>query len=314
MPVLTQPAPFLSDSIFRPTTLKADTVLRASSLISNNELEEISLSISFSETQASFLSSSNFLGTITDIGVFLVVLDQGISESIFRETALMIEESVISTPGVFESGSQLIPAEHNIEGGIIIPIDSPFETESIFKDVTVSGGEGVIINVSNPIISNSILKGTTLKFNIIEFMGTGDDVYLLIKDELDKFKVYKGKIRGMNPRDRKIKIKAIMGDKILTERIVKENYLEQDIGLTVKDIIETYCAPLTASNVDINTGYSAPIQAEGKKPSQILTELQGKYPVIFYVDFAWDVHFMLESDIEEASEELGGYIIRLGDE
>ena len=313
----------------------ADVLTQPNSFVSQSELElpvlitDMKSSISIFESVSQLLESNTNLGIFTDINTFestSVLKDittsfnmktrletPFISESSILDISSIIQKSFITTPPKLESNSVFLNSEHMIDGGFLISLEDTFKSQSNLEETIIFGGEGIITEVGTlQSISNLLIS--TLKYNIMEFMDTSDDVYLLLKDERNEFKVYKGKIREMNPSDRKVEIKTIMGDKILTERVIKENYTEQDIGLTVKEIIETYCSPLTAENVNINTGYSAPIQAEGKKPSQVLTELQGKYPVIYFIDFAWNVHFILESEIESVSEELGGYKIRLGDE
>lgn len=102
---------------------------------------------------------------------------------------------------------------------------------------------------------------------------------------------FEGVVREINPSGAEVEVTAILGDGILAERIVKEDYASQDIGLIIKDIIETYCAPLTAANVDTATGFSAPIPANGKTPLAVFEDIRKNYGTYYYVDKNWDLHF-----------------------
>jgi hypothetical protein len=311
--VLTQPSSFLSQSSFELPSLKSDMQLSSSSFESISNLLEQTTRISII-TEAGIHESVSTLETInTTFGIVTRLERPFILDSELLNISSIIQKSFITTPPILTSNSNLLNSDHKISGGFLTTLDTTFESQSNLERVIIFGGEGIITEVGT-LESTSTLLVSSLKYNIVEFMNTGDNVYLLLKDEDNNFKVYKGKIRQMNPKDRKVKIKAIMGDKILTERVIKENYEEQDIGQTTKEIIETYCSPLTAEHINTSTGFTAPIQAQGKKPSQIFTDLQSKYPIVFFVDFAWNVHFILESSIENTGEESGGYFIRLGDE
>ena len=311
--VLIQPDSFNSISSLENAILITDMKLEVDKFNSDSDLLLAETNLGHS-TIIDSLSSTSAFEITTTIQSVNTRLDQPlIAESSLLEITSRIEKSFISSPPSLISNSKFNNAEHYIEGGVLIPLDEELKSESELEEPIIFGGEGFSTSLSSPFSSNSEFLLSELKYNIMEFMDTGDDVYLLIIDDNTKFKVYKGKIRNLNPKDRKINLKAIMGDKILTERIIKEDYLEQDIGQTVKEVIETYCSPLTAENVNTNTGYSAPIKAKGKKPSQVLQELQEKYPIVYFVDFAWDFHFLLESEIQKTDEEIGGYFIRLGD-
>lgn len=100
---------------------------------------------------------------------------------------------------------------------------------------------------------------------------------------------YEAVVREMTPSGSTVDITAI-NDGILAERICKQDYPSQDIGLTVASIINTYCAPLTAANVDIATGFVAPVLANNKSPLAVLEELRKNYGFYYYVDKNWDMH------------------------
>ena len=128
----------------------------------------------------------------------------------------------------------------------------------------------------------------------------GDTVNLAVKDAFGNSEEYLGKVRMKSIMDYALTITAIMGSGILSERRIKENYDSQDIGQTIKDIIDTYCSPLTTANVNIATGILAPITATDKTPLTILEELRSQYGIMYYADKDWDMHVYLPCEISEA--------------
>ena len=155
------------------------------------------------------------------------------------------------------------------------------------KVVETSNGEiGEIIAV----IDN--VDGTN--YGIIAYQ---DEVLIAFNDEAGNTEEFTGKVRNKNPKGQDLEIYAILGDGILSERIVQEDYPDQDIGQTVSDMITDYCTPLTVTNVDVATGFSEAILTDNKTPLKILEELRKNYGVFFYVDKDWDVHFYVPADI-----------------
>lgn len=124
-----------------------------------------------------------------------------------------------------------------------------------------------------------------------------DVVLVAFNDELGNTEDFAGKVRNKNPSGEDLEIYAILGDGILAERIIQENYADQDIGVTVAAIIADYCAGLTSTNVDLTTGFSEAILTDNKTPLKVLEELRKNYGIFFYVDKDWDLHFYLPADI-----------------
>ena len=149
-------------------------------------------------------------------------------------------------------------------------------------------------------LSSFIPKFTT---NLLENISWNDDVFLLAKDIENNVKFFRGIVRDIDEQDRWVDIDAITGDGILAERKVKENYNTQDIGVSVKDMVNKYGRPITTVNVDQNTGIEAPIQADGKTIVKVLEELRRQYNINFYVDNTWDLNFYSEDNIIEDEEE-----------
>jgi len=125
----------------------------------------------------------------------------------------------------------------------------------------------------------------------------GDTFVLSINDELGNSDAFQGLVRQKQPIGKNLYIIANTGDGILGERLVKQDYTAQDIGLTVKHIIENYCLPLSANNVDTATGFVATVAAKDKTPIRVLEELRRQYGIYYFVDQDWDMHFYKASVI-----------------
>jgi hypothetical protein len=125
----------------------------------------------------------------------------------------------------------------------------------------------------------------------------GDTVILGVNDVLGNTDEFKGIVRSKSPSDGTLEVKAVTGSGILGERRVKVDYASQDVGLTVKVIIDTYCQPITSANINTSTGISAPIQAKDKTPLSVLDEIRKQYGFLYYIDKDWDAHFYLPTSI-----------------
>lgn len=245
--------------------------------------------------------------------------------------------SVYTAPGESQSNGY----DHNVIPHYSVAIQANIaESKSRFYLPTFKIGESVILTVDEiqPDYSEGLQTGlflgssAILQANIAADISTGldvdivnntldnvnygDAVYLLVNDANGKTKVYKGIVKDRSPQNRMLSVSAGLGDSILSERIIKEDYDEQDIGLTAKQIIDTYCAPLTSTNINTNTGITAPIKADGKKPLTIFEKLRREHGIYYYVSFDWDVHLYKKDEIEPsnfAGISGRGYKIRLGD-
>lgn len=128
----------------------------------------------------------------------------------------------------------------------------------------------------------------------------GDTVTLGVNDNLGNTDEFRGIVRGKSPQAEDLIVTAILGDGILAERRCKVDYAAQDIGKTVKAILDTYCQPLTSVHVNQATGFVAPVAAKDKTPLRVLEEIRRRYGVFYFVDKDWDLHFMKLESIGEA--------------
>lgn len=229
---------------------------------------------------------------------------------IYARKKVVILPEIMEGDGVFKK-----PDSISIGDSQYIIADS-MEGQSDFREPSIDIGIPVIIE-SLPMAGESEVTYPELRYNILDNVEFGSEVYLLVNDGNGNAGIYRGLVRKRNPEDRLLKIKAILGDGILSERIIKEDYESQDIGLTVKDFIEEYCSPLTAENVNTNTGIEAPVKASGRKALQVLESIRREHGIFYFVDFTWDFHLYSPDEITSSrfeEEDNRGYRIRLGDE
>ena len=225
----------------------------------------------------------------------------------FTPARIRPRRRVVIYPDIAENLSRARKPSLAYQGNIIFPANTA-RNKSEFPVAQLIVGFPVVIQAKTS-HSKSISLSSSIRYNLLDYINYGDDIYLLISDGFGNVKTYRGIVKSREPQDRLLTIRAITGDGILSERIIKEDYPPQDIGKTAKEIIDTYCSPLTSNNVDINTGIIAPVPASKKTPLSVFESLRREYGINYYVDYAWDVHVYLERSIYGTSE----YILKLGD-
>ncbi|MFW6381082.1 MAG: hypothetical protein ACOCZ3_00940 [Bacillota bacterium] len=205
-------------------------------------------------------------------------------------SGLMQGSSLIEVASVFVDGNQHLQA-------------GTCKSQSRYFSPYTGWGSSVVITPPHPSNSTANFLAAAVENNLLDSINADDEVYLLCRDHKNNFKVYKGIVKNREARDRRVNFKAVMGNAILAERIIRVDYPEQDIGLSVKEIIDTYCPPLTTSFIDIHTGYIAPINSMGKKPITVLERLRREYPIHYHTDHSWAFHFYLRDDIKDTNWE-----------
>lgn len=195
------------------------------------------------------------------------------------------------------------------EGSTILSVGMVGNNINSALDPALNLGEKVLLSVSNTAENfNRSSRTITITENLVSQIAYNDSIYLLISDNKGNTKVYRGIVKEKNPQGRRLTITANLGDGILAERIIKENYPKQDIGATVTEIIEEYCNPLTANNVQ-EIGIEAPVQAKNKKPITVLENLRQEYNLYYFVSWKWDLNFYKKNYIEDEPK----HKVRVGD-
>ena len=125
----------------------------------------------------------------------------------------------------------------------------------------------------------------------------GHTVQVAVNDNLGASEEFVGIVKTKSSQNYALTIGATTGSGILSERLIAEDYSSQDIGISVKAIIDDYCTPITSDNININTGIVAPITCKDKTPLSIFEDLRRQYGVMYFIDATWDMYFYLQSEI-----------------
>lgn len=64
-----------------------------------------------------------------------------------------------------------------------------------------------------------------------------------------------------------------------------------DVGETIAQIVDEYCAPINSSEVNATTGFVAAIQARGKTALQVIEDIRRQYGFHYFVDRLNNMHF-----------------------
>jgi hypothetical protein len=154
-------------------------------------------------------------------------------------------------------------------------------------------------------VGEIILSINNIGGQAIAAVKDGDSVVLAVNDSYGNSEEFRGLVRGRTPQSYALTVRAITGSGIMADRLIKEDYPEQDIGLTAKDIIDTYCVPLTSSNINTSTGIVAPVKAKDKTPLSVYEDLRRKFGVFYFIDKDWDTHLYLPAAITQAYTTVG---------
>lgn len=83
-------------------------------------------------------------------------------------------------------------------------------------------------------------------------------------------------------------VRVKLGDSILEERVVRQDYVSQDLGLTLKQAVDTYGAPLVSTGIDVATGISRPVPATGMTLGDLAREICPEAGLFFWTDSTVD--------------------------
>ena len=122
-----------------------------------------------------------------------------------------------------------------------------------------------------------------------------DPVQIALRDVAGNEEQYEGWVRELPARigQEMYAIECKLPDSILAERYILQDYTSQDVGLTAKAIIDTYCAPLDSAGVNTSTGFARPVAAFGQTPLDVLKELREQYGLLFWVRGTDQVVFLV---------------------
>lgn len=134
-----------------------------------------------------------------------------------------------------------------------------------------------------------------------ENINYGDTVILGAYDAYGNSKEFEGVVDAKYPTNIGTGIIATLGDGVFGQRLLNEDYILQDVGLTLKSAVDTYCSPVTTVNVDTSLGFSSPYPGINKTVLRMFEDLRRRYGFLFYVDRDWDLHVYLKNSISLAT-------------
>ncbi|SDM21240.1 hypothetical protein [Halarsenatibacter silvermanii] len=218
--------------------------------------------------------------------------------------------SVKIKAGVIKSSARVYKLSELLgDGVLIIP---PIALSQSRADVlVVSIGVPLLIEAEVARSRQVILDASFIK-NILDNFSWNDEVLLIVQDSAGEAKYFRGVVRDIEDSDKFVDVEVFLADGILSERIIREDFAEDDIGIIAREIITKYCRPLTAENVNTQTGIEAPIKAEGRTPVQVLENMRRNFGINFYVDNVWDAHLYKEEQI--ITDENNPFVFVLGEE
>lgn len=132
-------------------------------------------------------------------------------------------------------------------------------------------------------------------------ISDNDVVIVALNDEYGNTEEFGGYVKERIPRGDTMTVIANLGGIKLSERLVSKTYSSQDIGLILKDIIDTYCTPLTSTGIDTSLGGSVPYTGNYKTPLAIFEDLRRQFNFLYYVDEDNVVNVYNEADMDTAT-------------
>lgn len=190
------------------------------------------------------------------------------------------------------------------EGYSLFVEDEPYPCTDLVVNLTCNGKVGTITFVipnwpdDEGIRNNDrIYYGDTVDVSIYDFTGAQMQ--------------YRGRVWQKTPGDNSLELVASLGDKILTERILKEDYSEQDIGTTMGKAIDTYCAPILSTGVPAPLGIIGNLILRGKPVADLFREIMKVWGLRWWVEtdvVDWVCHV-----VDPTTLSAQGVIVRYGE-
>lgn len=139
----------------------------------------------------------------------------------------------------------------------------------------------------------------------------GAQVHVSIYDSTGFEKQYVGRIWQKTPGPVYITLVASMGDKLLADRLLGQDYTSQDLGVILSHAISTYCSPVLASGIPNPLGIIAAFNENGKSVQTIFKKAWEIWGLLFWTETVatdWVQYVKLPSSLTGA-----GIMVRDGD-
>ena len=139
----------------------------------------------------------------------------------------------------------------------------------------------------------------------------GTQVHVSIYDSTGFEKQYVGRIWQKTPGPVYMTLVASMGDKLLADRLLGQDYTTQDLGAILSHAISTYCSPVLASGIPNPLGIMAAFNEDGKSVQTIFKKAWEIWGILFWTETVatdWVQYIKLPSALTGA-----GIMVRDGD-
>jgi len=114
----------------------------------------------------------------------------------------------------------------------------------------------------------------------------GASVAVALYDSIGHERQYLGRVWKKDPGDVYLTITATMGDRILAERLVKQDYLEADIGTSLASIVAAECAPLQNAGIPNPIGIIGSLAVKGRAALEAFQEAFRVWGLLFWTETA----------------------------
>ena len=139
----------------------------------------------------------------------------------------------------------------------------------------------------------------------------GDEVSVSLYDDTGHVSQYLGRIWQKNPGDVTLGLVATLGDKVLADRILKADYLNQDLGGALVAAVEARCPPLLATGIPNPLGITVNMPFMGKQVIEMFEEAMRTWGLRWYVQT--EATDQVVYVVDPLSLQAQGILVRYGD-
>lgn len=143
-----------------------------------------------------------------------------------------------------------------------------------------------------------------------DLINYGDTVNVSIYDETGHEAQYLGRVWQKTPGDTTLEVIASMGDKILADRILKTDYLSEDLGTALAGAVDTYCAPILSTGIPDPIGIVVNLPLSGKQVLAMFLEAMRIWARRFWVET--DVTDWVAHVVDPSALSMAGILVRHG--
>jgi hypothetical protein len=172
---------------------------------------------------------------------------------------------------------RLVLSVNGVEGYSLSVDGVPYNCTDL-EVVETSNGE---IGTVRFVISNLPDEDGVRPFSEIDYGAT---VAVSLYDSTGAEEQYMARVLPKSPGEVTLEITATMGDKVLADRIIREDYLNTDLGTALADIVTKYCSPILATGIPNPFGIVANLPVNGKQAMDAFEEAFKVWGLLFWTE------------------------------